>query len=49
LPSGRAHYRVTLADALEAHDAALAQSGGRRGILNLDALQSALGRPYSGY
>lgn len=41
-------YRVTLADALTAHDEALTY-GGRDGITSLDLIESALGRPYSGY
>jgi len=48
LPRGRPHYRVTLADALAAHDDALTR-GGRPGIVSLDQIESALGRPYSGY
>jgi death-on-curing protein len=48
LPSGRRHYRITLADALSAHDRALL-AGGRPGIHDLDALLSAIGRPYTGY
>jgi death-on-curing protein len=48
LPSGRRHYRITLADALSAHERALL-SGGRPGIHDLDALLSAIGRPYTGY
>lgn len=42
------HYRVTLADVLAAHDEALTY-GGRAGLVSLDAIQSAIGRPYSGY
>jgi len=42
------HYRVTLADALTAHDEALTY-GGRDGIGSLHLIESALGRPYSGY
>jgi death on curing protein len=42
------HYRVTLADVLAAHDEALTY-GGRDGILNLGVIESAIGRPYSGY
>lgn len=49
MPRGRAHYRVTLADAVEAHEVAISISGGRRGILSVDNILSALGRPYSGY
>lgn len=48
MPSGRRHYRITLADALSAHDRALL-TGGRPGIHDLDALLSAIGRPYTGY
>ena len=42
------HYRVTLADVLAAHDEAL-KYGGRAGIVSIDAVHSAIGRPYSGY
>ena len=42
------HYRVTLVDVISAHDEAL-KYGGRAGILNLGSVQSAIGRPYSGY
>jgi death on curing protein len=42
------HYRVTLADVIAAHDEALTY-GGRSGVISLDAIQSAIGRPYSGY
>ncbi|MGB0505093.1 MAG: type II toxin-antitoxin system death-on-curing family toxin [Pikeienuella sp.] len=43
------HYKVTLAEALEAHDQILAASGGRDGISNQANLESALGRPFHGY
>lgn len=42
------HYRITLADALTAHDEALTY-GGRQGITSLHLIESAIGRPYSGY
>lgn len=42
------HYRVTLADVVAAHAEAL-RFGGRDGILNISAIESAIGRPYSGY
>lgn len=42
------HYRVTLADALIAHDDAL-RFGGREGVSSLHLIESALARPYSGY
>jgi death-on-curing protein len=42
------HYRVTLADVLAAHEEALTY-GGRGGVVSLDGIQSAIGRPYSGY
>jgi death on curing protein len=48
LPSGRRHYRLTLADALSAHERAL-QTGGLDGILNIGMIESALARPYNGY
>lgn len=47
MPSGK-HYVVTLADAIAAHERALL-TGGRAGIGNLNALLSAIGRPYTGY
>jgi death-on-curing protein len=43
------HYRVTWADAVFAHEAALQEGGGRAGILNRDMVLSAIGRPYIGY
>ncbi len=43
------HYRVTLADALEAHAVALHYGGGLDGMSSIDALEGALGRPYHGY
>ena len=43
-----AHYRVTLRDVLENHAHAL-RFGGREGIRSLDLVESAVGRPYSGY
>jgi len=39
---------VSLRDILEAHERAL-ETGGARGIINPEAIQSAIGRPYSGY
>ncbi len=42
------HYRLTLADALSAHDEAL-RYGGRDGLASLHLIESALARPYSGY
>jgi death-on-curing protein len=39
---------VTLRDVLDAHQRAL-ETGGAPGILSVDALHSAIGRPYSGY
>ena len=42
------HYRVTLADVLAAHDEALSY-GGRPGVLSMPGVESAIGRPYSGY
>ncbi|WP_170451257.1 type II toxin-antitoxin system death-on-curing family toxin [Ruegeria arenilitoris] len=43
------HYRVTLADALEAHEDSLEIGGGRHGLSSLSSLEGALGRPYHGY
>ena len=42
------HYKITLADALTAHDEAL-RYGGRDGITSLHLIESAISRPYSGY
>jgi death-on-curing protein len=42
------HYRVTLADAVSAHDTALTFGGGE-GVTSLHLIESAIGRPYSGY
>lgn len=42
------HYRVKLTDVLAAHNEALTY-GGRSGVISFDAIQSAIGRPYSGY
>ena len=39
---------MTLADALAAHDEALT-FGGRGGVASLHLIESAIGRPYSGY
>ncbi|MEX2642052.1 MAG: type II toxin-antitoxin system death-on-curing family toxin [Acetobacterales bacterium] len=49
MPSGRRHYRITLSDVWDAHDAALAMGGGRPGTLNPALIESAIGRPYVGY
>ena len=48
MPSGKRHFRLTLADALSAHDRAL-KLGGRHGIPNIDLVKAAIGRPYVGY
>jgi len=42
------HYRVTIEDLIEAHDAALVH-GGLAGIRDSTLLASAIGRPYIGY
>jgi death on curing protein len=42
------HYRLTLADAVLAHDQALS-FGGLDGIISLHLIVSAIARPYSGY
>jgi death-on-curing protein len=47
LPKNR-HYRLTWADAEEAHDIAIL-FGGLPGIINEASILSALGRPYTGY
>jgi death on curing protein len=48
LPSGKRHYRLTLAEALSAHERAL-RTGGLSGIRSIHEIESAIGRPYSGY
>lgn len=48
MPRSKRHYRLTLADALSAHERAL-EHGGRKGIPNLSLVESAIARPYSGY
>ena len=48
MQTSKRHYRVTEADALKAHEDALLD-GGRPGILDLDRVLSAIGRPYHGY
>ena len=48
MPGGKRHYRITLADALSAHERALT-FGGRPGISNIGLVESAIARPYSGY
>ena len=47
MPNGRRHYRLTLDDALAAHERAL-RFGGLPGVVNLDSIESAIARPYSG-
>lgn len=47
MPTAR-HYRLTLADAIAAHDEALLY-GGVDGITSLHLIESALARPNSGY
>ncbi|WP_408642457.1 type II toxin-antitoxin system death-on-curing family toxin [Sinorhizobium chiapasense] len=46
--ASRRHYRLTLADAITAHDEALTY-GGLEGVSSLHLIESALARPYSGY
>lgn len=43
------HYKIKLADALNAHEDALKEGGGAIGVVSLSALEGALGRPYHGY
>lgn len=49
LPIADGHYEVTLEEALEMHEALLGVGGGRPGVMRLEALLGALGRPYHGY
>lgn len=48
MPKGR-HYRIQLADTLDAHDKAIKTGGGRKGIISSHLIESAIARPYSGY
>ena len=48
MPNGRRHYRLTLDDALAAHEQAL-RFGGLPGVVNLGSIESAIARPYSSY
>lgn len=48
MSTGKTHYRVTLADALTAHQEALSY-GGRSGVISLHLIESGIARPYSGY
>ncbi len=45
----RRHYRITLGDAIGAHERAINSFGGRPGIHDLGLIESAIARPYSGY
>lgn len=50
LPKNRQHYQITLGDAINAHQEALTFGPNKGvGILNLTLIQSAIGRPYTGY
>jgi death-on-curing protein len=48
LPIAKRHYRLALADILQAHDEAL-KFGGLPGIPNLGMVEAAIARPYNGY
>jgi death on curing protein len=47
LPRSR-HYRLTLGDALSAHEDAMTR-GGHPGIQSLNLIDAAISRPYQGY
>ncbi len=47
-PIAKRHYRLKLADALEAHDLALTL-GGMLGVPHPGLIESAIARPYNGY
>jgi death-on-curing protein len=49
LPTNKRPYRVTLGDAVAAHEGAIAKFGGRAGIHDLGLLEAALAPPYCGY
>lgn len=49
MPKGR-HYKIQFVEAIDAHDRAIKiGGGGREGIMSLDLIESAIGRPYTGY
>ncbi len=48
MPIVRRHYRLTLDDLVNLHDAALLD-GGLAGIRDRGAIEAAIARPYSGY
>lgn len=49
MPTADGHYQVTIEDVHLAHEIALTKGGGRDGIVRLEALLGAIGRPYHGY
>ena len=49
LPTDSDHYVVSLENALDVHDGLLELGGGRAGVMRMEALLGALGRPYHGY
>jgi death on curing protein len=48
LPTVRRHYRLTLNDILNLHEAALLD-GGLAGVRDRGAIEAAIARPYIGY
>lgn len=49
MPTSKRHYRITLGDAIAAHETAISEHGGRDGIHDVGLIESAVARPYSGY
>ncbi len=49
MPRNRRHYRIALGDAIGAHERTINEFGGRPGILDIDRVEAAIGRPYNGY
>jgi death on curing protein len=49
LPRNRSHYRIKLNEVLLYHDLTIFLFGGRDGIRDLGAIESAIARPYCGY
>ena len=49
MPTADDHYQVTIDDVFLAHEIALTRGGGRDGVVRLEALLGAIGRPYHGY
>jgi death on curing protein len=49
LPTSSYHYVITIDDVIDLHDALVRQFGGLKGIRDRALIESAVGRPYTGY